>query len=74
MRSQLDCWCDKKLQEFIPGPEPMPGQKVQKYLFPSERTGRDIAPLPGGHLMCVEATTIWREDPGQAKVSYLELA
>lgn len=24
--------------------------------------------------MCVEATTIWREDPGQSKVSYLELA
>lgn len=52
----------------------MPGQKVQMYLFPSEKTGRDRAPLPGGHLMCVEATTIRREDPGQAKVSYLELA
>lgn len=33
-----------------------------------------MAPLPGGHLMCVEATTIWREDPRQSKVSYLELA
>lgn len=52
----------------------MPGQKVQRSLFPHERNGRDTASLPGGHLMCVEATTIWREDAGQAKVSNLELA
>lgn len=71
MRSQLNCWSDKK---FIPASQPTPGQKVQKYLFPGERTDGVIAPLPGGYLMCVEATTIWRENPGQAKVSYLELA
>lgn len=74
MRSQWDCWSDKKLHKFVPTLQPMPRQKVQKDLFPGERTSRDIDPLPGGHLMCVEATTIWREDPGQAKVSYLELA
>lgn len=74
MRSQWDCWSGKKLHKFIPALQPMPGQEVQKDLFPSERTGRDINPLPGSHLMRVETTTIWREDPGQAKVGYLELA
>lgn len=46
---------------------------MQRCLFPQERNGRHTASLPGGHLMCVEATTIWREDTGQAKVSNLEL-